>query len=233
MDKDMALQIFDGVMLGDGGLYRALRAGDPPPLCYRVKESRFSITQSTEAYDHMDWLYSLKKAFVELRVEVSSGYPKYTKCRSRGKVFGSSKLLTLCSPWLTEQRKRWYPKGIKEVPGDCLFTPISLANMWMGDGGASRDPRGIAVNTHFSTQGFSLSSVEAIEAALRDLGIHTGRGTEDRGISGIAITVLQRSVDTFMDIIDHWVTPSFKYKVKYRLKPDVGVERAAELLIRA
>jgi len=241
MDEYIALETFNGVMVGDGSLHRALRAGACPELCYGVKDSRFTLTQSTEQYDHMDWLLFVRDAFIELRVRTSSGYPKYVAAQSRGKIFGSSKLLTLTSPWLTGQRKRWYPGGVKEVPEDFQFTPISLANAWMSDGGATRDKRcSVVVNLHLEAQNFSLSSISIIEQALHHMGVsHTGRGTEERGNSGVRITILQKSVDVLMSIIEPWILPSFKYKVKYKdhdsigLSKRVGVKRATELLIKA
>ncbi len=218
MDEYMALEAFEGVMVGDGGLHRALRAGDPPELCYGVKDSRFTLNQSTEQHDHMDWLYFLRDAFTELDVEVSPGYPKHTVVRNRGKTFGSSILRTLTSPWLTEQRQKWYPDGLKEVFGDFSFSPVSLANAWMSDGNATRDKRSLsAVNVHLFVQDFSLDSICVIEHALHSIGVlHTGRGTEKKGRSGVTITVLQDSVNKFMDIVEPWVLPSFRYKVKRR-----------------
>lgn len=220
MDEVVALEAFNGVMVGDGCLHRALLAGDPPELCYGVKDSRFTITQSTELYDHMDWLFFLKDAFTELGVEVSPGYPKRFVKRSRGKAFGSSKVLTLTSPWLTEQRREWYPEGLKEVLRDFNFTPVSLANAWMSDGNATRDKRyPTTVNVHLFVQDFSLDSVCILEHSLHNMGIlYTGRGTEEKGNSGVTITVLQDSVDAFMDIVSPWVLPSFRYKIKRRME---------------
>lgn len=217
MDKHTALQVFDGVMIGDGGLSRALLAGDPVELCHKVNCSRFTLNQSTERGDHMDWLLYVKVALALLDIEVSPGYPKYCTVRSRGKTFGSSKLLTLTSSWLTEQRKVWYPKGYKEVPGWFNFTPVSLANMVMCDMNSNRDKRSpCTVNIHLETQGFGLESIIIIENSLRRMEFHTGRGIENLGASGIRVTILQDSVDAFMNTIRPWVLPSFEYKVKYK-----------------
>lgn len=220
MNKQTALEVFDGTMLGDAGLHRALLAGDPIELCYGVKNSRFTLRQSAQRYDHMDWLAYIRDALTVLGVEVSPDYPKYVTIRNRGKLFKSSILLTLTSSWLTKQRRKWYISGAKEVPRGFSFTPISLANMWMGDGNSTRDHRyPTTVNVHLFVQDFSIESVEVIENALHNIGIiSTGRGIERKGNSGITITILQDSVDYFMDAVEPHVVPSYLYKIKHRHK---------------
>jgi len=87
----------------------------------------------------------------------------------------------------------------------------------MSDGSSSRSKKSknvAVIDTHLYTQGLDQGSVGRIEEGLHDLGPHTGRGVECRGTSGIAITILQDSVNLFMDIIEPFIVPSFQYKIK-------------------
>lgn len=223
MDDNEALQVFDGCMLGDSSLSKALLAGDPRDKCYGVKNSRFHISQSSGRYDHSDWMYYVKDALISLGVGVSSYFPKAGTRTSRGKEFKFCDLVSLTSPLLTIQRVRWYPCGTKEVPEDFIFTPISLANAWMSDGSVI-DLVGHRHLSELSTPGFNLRSIEVIEQALRNIGIvDTGRARREVGSSGIIVTIRQDSSASLAALIRPWLLPSFRYKIK-----DIGSLRIGE-----
>lgn len=224
MDENEAVQVFDGLMVGDGNLSSALLAGDRIEKCHRVKDSRFCIAQSGERYDHADWMYYIKDALVTLGVDVSYHYPKSGTRISRGKVFKLCSLSSLTSPFLTLQRIKWYPNGVKEIPEGFEFTPASLANAWMGDGSVIELFEGHL--SELSVPNFSLHSIEIVERALHSIGItNTSRVHRDVGNSGVIIAVRQSSRDTLAGLVEPYLLPSFRYKIR-------GMRRAVELLVK-
>lgn len=205
----LAKEVFDGVMVSDGFLFR------PRSL---TANSYFSMMLSGS--EHIDWLLSTKETLCGLRIEFPPEYPYVFSVVKRGKLYDYCFLRSYVSPYLTQQRKRWYPNGVKEVPEDFTLTPVSLACMFMGDGNSSLDRRNpIPVHARLCTQGFSLRSVGLIEIALRKIGIvdvgHEHHKKVGKG-AGMGLSILQDSVNRFMKMVEPHMEPSYMYKVKYR-----------------
>lgn len=209
ISKEEAQQVFDGVMLSDGGL------GVPR----KGINARFQIKLSGE--EHIDWLYHIRDALWALGVSVSPGYPKLVAHQIGRQP--CVMLSTLCDPFLTRQYHRWYPHNVKEVLEDFQFTPVSLANAFMGDGSSSaRYPHSVMNRTVYvklCTESYSLLGISRIEQALFRLGItEVNRIQQYRNLknggSGVRVYLRQCSVDSFMDIVEPYILPSYRYKIK-------------------
>lgn len=207
MDTAEASEVFDGVMLSDGGLI----------IPSRGVNARLQVKLSGE--EHIDWLYHIRDALEALNISVSPGYPRLVAHRPGRQP--CVMLSTLCDPYLTEQYRRWYPDGTKEVPEDFRFTPVVLADEFTGDGSARKDKRSPTICLQLCTEGFSLGSIEKIEQELSRLGIaDTGRTQQYKRLkgngSGIRVNVPQGAVNFFMDLVEPHVMPSYRYKIKRR-----------------
>jgi len=230
MTFNEAEQVFDGVMLSDGGLVRE----KPTHL------ARFNMGLSDRAIPANEFLVYLECIADALRclgVEISPGYPKLADRVSKGIPYTEAVLSTLTSEYLTIEHDRWYPGfASKEVPEDLNLTPIVLAFWFMGDGSSSFDKRigpgrlssarvGIkhpdfyhrTVYVRLCTEGFNIGSVELLEEKLHSLGIYTTRMHRQisKG-SGITIRLRQGSVDKFMNMVEPYILAPYEYKVKRR-----------------
>lgn len=205
MNKEEALQVFDGVMLSDGGIYVSRRS-----CCFRLVLS---------GIEHMDWLNHVKEALKLLGVEFNPGTPNsHKRVGYTGKVLDYCQLGSKVSALVTHQRARWYPNGRKEVPEDFLFTPISLANEVMGDGSSnwnSSNPD-YGVFMELCTESFSLASIGRIEHQLRLLGLTNLSRVHlpARQGSEIGIVVRGLSAGLLMSTVEPHILPSYRYKIK-------------------
>jgi hypothetical protein len=234
--KNMALQIFDGLMLGDGNLRtRGINASFGIGLSDR-KWKR--ITNQ----EFLRFLHHIKEIFETLGVEAFSGHPKvFSGFYKSGKPYEQCRLDTKVSSFLASEQRRWYPgrwpdgRWKKDVPSDISLTPISLAYWFMGDGRSERNkgcPTTITITLH--TEGYSEFSVLCLETHLHRLGISTGR-THCKVIrgSGTIITIPQVSVDDFMSSIDPYVIEPYRYKVKYRKPTQVCLNNLKKRVVES
>lgn len=189
--KDM----FDGAMLGDGSLVQ------PHNSAY------FHMAQSGVA--HIDWVEIVALALSQLGVPISKGYPRQTWSVSRGRRYDRYELLTRSSEWLTEQRERWYPKGVKIVPPDIELNGLLLAHWFMGDGSSGWVTSGL-VRVEFSTDNYDVNSLMILRAQLELLGLRPNR-VHDHGPVCISS---KEGVFRLMAMISPHITSSFRYKIK-------------------
>lgn len=208
-----AQQVYDGVMLSDGGLIL--------PRSY--PRAWFQIALSGK--EHLDWLYYIKDALEGLDITVTPGHPKVReRVRPSGDTYDYCYLGTKTSEFLTLAHRRWYPgrhtdgTWRKEVPEDFLLTPISLANWFMGDSTSGRDKRrSSTITLTLLTHCFSEHGISVLEEQLHSFNLSTGRAHRRvlKG-SGIEITIPQNSIDAFADLVEYWVLPSYRHKVLRR-----------------
>jgi len=216
-----AWEVFNGVMLGDGSL----------TLGQGYDNAYFRIGLSGKKT--LGYLLWVKDALLTIGASVGQQYPEVTKQVSRGRQYDCCLLRTGCSPLLTKEYFRWYPNSRKEVPVDIQLTPLSLAHWFMGDGGSSHSRQLAAVNVTLSTCGFSESSIRILEAVLGNLGLSISRADRHtvRG-SGIIITILQDSVNKFMNMVQPYIVEPFLHKVKYRERPPRRKQKHLENMYR-
>lgn len=191
-------QVIDGTILSDANL-SIPRGGE---------NAVYLIALSGR--EHLDWLYYIKDALEALDVVVTPSCPRvHVRIGPTGKPYDYCCLQTRVSSFLTHQFYRWYRDGKKEVPRDLFLTPVSLANWFMGDGTSPEGTRGI--KTSFATHGFPASSIELLEHLLSGLGFHVSS-------TKVGIYLYQDGVDNFMKLVEPFVLPSYRYKIKYRRK---------------
>lgn len=202
LDTTTARSMLDGVLLSDGSFARSHESNK----CYFV--------MNLSGKEHMDWLWSVREALVALGVEVAEGYPKAHPAISRGKRYIRCTLASASSELLSVEASVWYRGGVKIVPAKIRLNEVSLANWFMGDGNSYLSD-GLA-QIQLCTQGFGIASIEALEDALHNLGFGVGRALykKVKTGSGIGITVRKGDTDRFFDMVEPFVVPSYRYKIK-------------------
>ncbi len=170
--------------------------------------------------EHVDRLLIVKYALAELGVYTSPQYPKITP---RGK-YTEVLLVSRQHPLITAARNQWYKMYDDEyhkfVPQDLVLTPLLVAHWFMGDGCSNRDKRAgyqNSITCYLSTESYDISSIILLERGLHILDIHTGRiykKPKPAFGASVRITILQESINDFMDMITQHMLPSYNYKVK-------------------
>lgn len=189
-------------------------------LTLRPKRRNSQFRLSLAGAEHVDRLLIVKYSLAELGVYVSPQYPKVTPRAKYTEVL----LVSRQHPLITAARNQWYKmypgaKYHKAVPPSLTLTPLMVAHWFMGDGCSSMDKRpGYrgSVTCYFSTESFDIGSIALLEWELHRLGVQTGRiNKKPKPAFGasIRITILQRSIDDFMDMITPYMLPSYNYKV--------------------
>lgn len=128
--------LLDGLLLGDGSL-------EAPT----TSESRLEISQRTSC---QEWLTLIQHGLWQGGVTSS-----VLDRKERGHQLRTRKYRSF-----TEERRRWYPDGIKRVPADVCLNAEALAHWYWGDG--TSDPYRMT----FCTDGFSVHEVEFLIARL-------------------------------------------------------------------
>lgn len=202
-----AWKIFDGVMMSDG----CLIPSSPTNSVFQVQLS---------GSEHMDWLVLINSALGVLGVGCGSPKVYPVECGERQR--DNCRLCSKASSFLGVQRLRWYSNGAKRIPEDFRLDSISLANEFMGDGNSyynhGRSSSGVTIR--LSTVSYDLTSIGKIEEQLKEIGIaHLSRilysnCSRAKGASGISINILGASAERFISLVEPYIVPSFKYKVK-------------------
>ncbi len=198
------LEVFDGVMLGDGGIRPTTHS------------ARFRMSQA--GTKHMDWLRMVHAGLLDLGVDCDEPSTETMTYKGEPRVY--SYLSSRTSEFLDEQRQRWYPNGRKEVPEDLILTPECIANWFAGDGSSNwyqRKPTHRRyVYAYLHTYGFSVGSINRLVGMLTNAGIFgwTFRRRKTSG-SGIALQLCNPcNVNKLMDLVGPHIVPSFQYKIK-------------------
>jgi len=202
MNIDEAQQIFDGVMLSDGGLRR-------PRKC--THNSYFYLNQSFGP-QHLDWIINVKEALTLVGFEFSSRTPYVEPAPGIDRKNAYVSLWSKYSKLATFHYNRWYTNQGKILPVDLQLTSITLANWFMGDGSSSAVTQNL-VNVKIATCNFTQEEVSALVASLRALGIDATWNISARRYPVIYMNTID-AVNAFMNLVDSHVLPSFKYKIK-------------------
>lgn len=199
MNRDEALQVFDGVMLSDGSI-----------------DYNGNFRENLSGSKHMDWLYYQEDALTSIGVIMMAGHPKCETRTSKGKSFENCALYTKTSEFTKSQRLRWYPRGVKWVPDDVSITPVTLAHWFMGDGSSSyRKCRPGLVTLWLCTDSFLEVDVNKLIMCLRHAGLD-GFGKYPSKSGYRLGTNDNRLIERFMDTVERFVLPSYRYKIKTR-----------------
>lgn len=217
--EQAAMEALRGVILSDGSL---VPHGQNAYFSIGLSDNRSNLVQR-EQIPIEDLLLFLQHlvmvALKPLGIKPCRRHPRtrlYKNPKTDEKLPGVV-LETTVSELLTELYPEYYPAGKKVVPEGSILTDILLAYFFMLDGYSAWHNRGgPTIKVYLYTQGFDLHSVEILENQLLSLGVNTGRAHVGGGESKVVITVSQESVDHFMSIVDPYVVPPYRYKIKYR-----------------
>lgn len=195
------MEVFDGVMLGDGHIHDS-----------HDGTGYLDIRQSGE--EHFDWLNDIKVSLSGLGLNWPADSPKMYKAVSRGKEYKNIVLRSLSSSMLGYQRHRWYKDGKKAVPDDFIITSVTLANWFMGDGTSLRlKKRPNVVRVRFCTDAFSYPDVQRLCRLLAKLGIASYPELQRPGQYRVCVIGIP-SVSAIMYLVKPYVVQSFVYKMK-------------------
>ncbi len=200
-----AFEVFEDAMLSDANIRNR------PPN--RESFFRISLKQG-----HQDWLMVISRA-----IELIDCTPfDLTTYDSNGTTFDY--LSSHASPMMTALGAGWYNKERKCVPSSFTLTPVSLAGWFMGDGTSSLHIGGKTVypTVHIIATAFTIDELELLALQVARI---TGyeptlyvskriyRGSKQPRKELVYSNV--ESSNAFYDMIKEYVTPSFKYKLKY------------------
>lgn len=240
MNNEGAMQVLDGLMLGDGNLVRFRNK-----VYYQMTQSKHTISIE----DHLKWLYWLRDnvfAVLNIKATVSSPWIAYPVGVNKGRKHQVAHLRTERTSILVKFFDEWYtggkwvtPKGHERFPssyyvrGAAKVIPrrlmlasslpvYSLTHFFLGDGGRSNS----TTANSFSTFCFTGGEVYHLMSMLNNMGIGTVEPvayTHKKG-SGLAIYLSQTSINYFMSLIEPHVLeifgdsvgPSYKDMIKYR-----------------
>lgn len=202
MNKGEAQQIIDGAMLGDAGIAVNKKIKNPTP-CFAYGQT---------GSEHNDSILRVQVALNVLGVETSAIKPYKGDGYSSGYY---TKFHTHVCDYIRNLYHRWYPSGKKVVPTDSRLTSLMLAQFYMDDGTSTYHQCNDGVNVHLCSQGFTFAENVFLRRQLYDFGIEC-TVTYSRDGRLYSISIRQRGIDKFMDIVDEHVLPSFRYKVKRR-----------------
>ena len=188
------IELLDGLILGDGGIYG--------------KYPRFQMNVSAKS---RQWIIRIRNEFKlhNIRCHI-------TPIDKRG----LNQLLSERNEFFTEQLARWYPRGIKVVPNDVCISARSIAFWFEGDGSTaiySGSQRGSPnqVRIVLCTDSFTKNDVEFLGKRLTEVVGISKFNLINRGNGQHRISIdLNNDVFLFIDYIDGFVKYPFRYKIK-------------------
>lgn len=193
--RRLFLALVDGILLGDGSI--------DPKGCLRLEQ----------ANRRRGWLDQVVGLLSELEADsrLIKIPPRTRTLEGRVVRSGGGCLLYMpCYVELQEQRKRWYPRGVKRVPKDVDLSPCSLAHWFAGDG--TYDTSG---SLFLCTDGFLKKEVVRLAHELSALGV---RATciSGRRPSQFKVAILRRDdAQLFKDVIAEYLPACCFYKLRY------------------
>ena len=176
-------QIIVGTLLGDGSMRRSRTNA--------LLEINHSVRQRT----YVDWKYDNLAGFVLT--------PPKERPGNGGRI--AYRFVTKSHPELTLIYRSFYGEKGKRVPTELELTPLTMAVWFMDDGSKSR--RAVYLNT----QQFDLVSQERLLGMLSAQWGVQGSLHRDKEYRRIWVRV--ESATTFVELIDPFVLPEFKYKL--------------------
>jgi hypothetical protein len=190
---DRQHQIIVGNLLGDGS------------ICLGSKLASFSIAQSIDHKEYIDWLY-------EELLPFSRPISKVSYKDKNGKEFYGNCLQTISFPEFLEYRNLFYPNDVKIVPKDISsrLTDLSLAVWFMDDGTTNK----ISRTSSLCTNGFTTEDVELLIDVLdKKFNIKSTLGyMKGKEEYKPVIHFYGKGYDTFHSIVDPLLLPCFSYK---------------------
>ena len=196
--------IFNGLMLSDGYLI-----GVKP----NKGNSRFMLSQKESHREIVDFTSNY---FMDLGINHS------IRKMLEHEKYWQVKLSTEKNTTFTELRKFWYPEGIKIVPQSLKLTPRMISFWFMGDGNSQRTSfyKGYkrSVQITLFTDGFDKESVEFLANQLKTR-FNLPFTVWNRYKKYWTLrTTKNTTTERFMNLIEPFILPCFKYKIKHLAK---------------
>ncbi len=189
-------EIVDGVVISDGYIGMRKRKITDDVGC-------LTITQSIK---HRDFLEFIKKELESVGIE-----SKIIERNHHKEVY----LYTRWYSCFAVERKRWYPKGKKEIPKDLVITPKMLAIWYMGDGSLFRRREGkrLYYGLILATHSFSFDDNLYLANILKKkYNLHFNIYRQK---SYYYLSMTKRSsIKKFIDIVEPYIVNSFRYKIE-------------------
>lgn len=239
MNSAEAMEVLDGLMLGDAGLcnYRSgaifclTQSKILAPRHYPNQEQ----LRAESLFEHMKWLrWIAENPFKVLSISVCKDYPKVLSCMLKGKPYKYACLRTPQSPVFTSMWEEWYAGGewtnqhqrsrqyvhgmTKVIPKRIMhasnMTTSTLVQWFRGDGNSSwdlREGRTPYCHVGFSTYCFTEEEVYHLMAMLYNAGLNTRKPSKQAQIrgSGLGISLSENSVGYFLNLIEPHVREVF------------------------
>lgn len=206
LNKDqrrLFLALVDGILLGDGSI--------DPKGCLRLEQAKRRRGWLDQVVALLSELGAASKL---IRIPPRTRMLEGRALRSKG----GHLLYTPCYVEFQEQRKRWYPKGLKRVPEDVDLSPRSLAHWFAGDG--TYDTSG---SLFLCTDGFLKKEVVRLAHALSALGMHATCVPGQRPAQ-FKVAILRRDeAQLFKDAIAVYLPVCCTYKLQY-VRPTLTYE---------
>jgi len=198
-------EFVDGLLLGDGSIIGSKNSRHNCAL---------SITQTVRHSDFIEFSAEILERYnIKFRIDTS----EKRKIKIRGKVATQNEALwlrTVRCRVFTEERRRWYPNGVKRIPKDVRISPFSVALWYMGDGSCAEDKRSGNYILTFCTECFNSDNVAFLAKKLKEAFRLTYVGISNEKF-GPRIRI-QRKADVIrlLTQIEPYILESFRYKLK-------------------
>ncbi len=187
-------EIIVGKLLGDGHMESR----------YQGKTFSLMIEHSARQEDYVVWLYNEFKEWVRTS-------PKLKSQLIQGRLYRKCYFRTLAHGSLRFYHQQFYRNHRKVVPQlvNKLLTPLGLAIWFMDDGSIkSKQHKARIINT----QGYTKKEVERlIDILWGKFGIKAKLRKQKEGYQ---IYLLSETIDRFAEIINPYILPSMRYKLK-------------------
>lgn len=197
-------EVFNGLMLSDG--FIAKRSVE-------TQNTRFGLLQSEK---NEQFVLKVQQHFQDLGIESSIGKYFIKDKRKAWKNHWQINFYTKYSVIFTELRKRWYIGNKKIIPKNLKLTPKTLAYLFMGDGFSSwMNGKWKTVSIGICCESFSKRNIILLKQKLEKLELSNIK-IRNRGTNQYRIAIEKNSETTkFMKLIDPYIIPIFRYKIKY------------------
>ena len=194
-------EIITGLLLGDAYISRhVINKGN----------SRIGIGQSPL---HKEFLDKIAEYFLDLGVGTT--LRRYIGLnKTVNKIYTTYYLITQKNPTFTQMYHTWYPEGKKIIPQDLIITPKILSFWFMCDGSSHWHNKGNSVDLQISTAGFTESDVRLLNEKLHRLNLDFNIFNKAKKY-WILRTSSQKNNERFINIVEPYIIPCFRYKIKH------------------
>lgn len=198
-------EVLNGLMLGDGCIYRHTDTCKPHLTVVRSQVDRDYLTDN----------YNVFKDFCKEGRGVIDGsvFDKRT-----GNTNFFSKFVTRRCEALIPYYKRWYPNREKHVPQDIILTPLTLA-IWFSDDGSIRNSCSEwRFQLQLSTDSFSKQEVDILKRKIEIICNEKFYIVGDADKKNLRIGAADSGTRAFIKIIDNYLPKSMNRKAIWKTK---------------